>query len=114
MKKIVKLDDGSCWVANTKTDEKIYDAPVNPPNTGNAYTRGEDLYVHRTKNHGDQFYVLGWSMWQGEGESITELTKEEAIEFLKDKVGDYWNFPDEKTATTLKEKFGIDVLEETA
>lgn len=114
MKKIIKIEDGTCWVANTETDEKLYDAPCNPPNTGKEYTRGIDLYTHRTKNHGVQFYLLHWSMWQGEEEYIETLTREEAIEFLKDQVGDYWDYPSASTVEMLKEKYDIDLMEETA
>ena len=114
MKKIIKLEDGTCWIANTKTDETLYCAPFNPPNTGQTYTRGTDLYAHQTKKHGVQFYFLDWSMWQGEEEHITPVTREEAIDFLKEQVGDYWGFPKDDTIKMLQEKYDIDLMEETA
>lgn len=113
MKKIVKYDDGTTTVLNTQDDDELYNAPLNPPNTGSTYTSGTDLQVHKTKKHGDQFYLKHWSMWQGVETRLEPITKDEAIEFLRNSVGDYWGFPSDKDLENLK-AYGIDLMEETA
>jgi hypothetical protein len=113
MRKIVKYDDGTTTVLNTEKDAELYNSPRNPPNTGSRYTSGTDLQVHQTKTHGNQFYLVNWSMWQGTEMTIEAISKEQAIDFLRDNVGDYWGFPDDGDLTTLKE-YDIDLMEETA
>jgi len=114
VKKIVTEEDGTRWIADTQTDEALYTAPHNPPNTGSAYTRGTDLFVHKTRSHGLRYYTRGWSMWQGEQpDIIVPITREEAEKFLVSHVGDYWNFPSDEENTKLKE-YGFDILQETA
>ena len=70
MQKVMKEDDGTRWIADTKTDVKLYYAPRNPPNTGSDYTRGIDLFAHKTRSHGERFYLRHWSMLEGEPGSI--------------------------------------------
>lgn len=113
MKKIVVYDDGTTTVLNTKNDTELYTAPRNPPNTGSRYTSGTDLQVHETKTHGNQFYLVNWSMWQGTETTIDIISKDQAIEFVRDQVGDYWGFPSDGDVKILKE-YGIDLMEETA
>ena len=113
MTKIIRLEDGTKYVANLKKDIKVYAAPVNPPNTGSIYTDGTDLYTHATKTHGYQFYKYEWSMWQGSEDKIIPVTKDEAIRFLESVSDDYNGFPDADDLEELKE-YGIDLAEETA
>jgi len=114
MQKVVTEPDGTRWIADTKTDDALYTAPQNPPNTGSAYTRGTDLFVHKTRSHGLRYYTRSWSMWQGEQPDVLEsLSHEEAEEFLAARVGDYRNFPNEEENTKLKE-YGFNILQETA
>jgi len=113
MQRVFKEEDGTRWIADTKTDLALYKAPHNPPNTGSTYTRGEDLYVHKTRSHGLKFYVLSWSMWQGEELNLRPVSREEAESFLEGCVGDYWDFPDEDDKKLLEE-YGFKILEETA
>ena len=113
MQKVIKEEDGTRWIADTKTDVALYQAPHNPPNTGSEYTRGTDLYAHKTKRHGERFYLLSWSMWQGEEPNISVVSREEAEGFLEACVGDYFGFPSEDDMAKLKE-WGFDVLVETA
>ena len=113
MKKIVEYPDGSTTVLNTATDAELYNSPRNPPNTGSRYTSGTDLQVHKTRNHGNQFYLVHWSMWQGTETTIEAITKELAINFLRESVGDYWDFPSDGDLEILKQ-YDIDLMEETA
>jgi len=113
MQKVIKEQDGTRWIADTKTDIKLYDAPVNPPNTGTTYTSGTDLYAHRTRTHGPRFYKLHWSMWQGTESTIEPVSQVEAQEFLENCVGDYFGFPNKEETELLKE-WGFDILTETA
>jgi len=112
MRKVFFEPDGTTWIANTKKDEVLYESPVNPPNTGTEYTRGTDLYIHKTKSHGDKFFFYHWSMWQGEEENIVSITKERAQEFLFSVMGDYWDFPSDADKEFLA-KYGF-TFEETA
>jgi hypothetical protein len=113
MQKVIKEEDGTRWIADTKTDICLYQAPRNPPNTGQEYTRGTDLYAHKTRSHGQRFYYYIWSMWQGEEPSIRVVSRDEAQEFLEECVGDYYGFPNEEDVAKLKE-WGFDILAETA
>jgi len=74
LQKVVKEEDGTRWIANTSADTKLYDAPANPPNTGHEYLTGTDLYAHRTRTHGERFYKLHWSMWQGTESTIEPVS----------------------------------------
>jgi hypothetical protein len=111
--KIIRLEDGTKYVASPKKDVHVYAAPQNPPNTGSRYTSGTDLYAHATTKHGYQFYLYDWSMWQGSEDKIIHVTKDEAIKFLESVSGDYNGFPDSDDLEELKE-YGIDLAEETA
>jgi hypothetical protein len=113
MTRIIRLDDGTRYVADIKKDVQLYNAPSNPPNTGSKYTSGIDLHVHVTKKHGPQFYKYHWSMWQGTESWYQPVSRDEAIEFLEDMSDDYNGFPDEDDLELLKE-YGIDLVQETA
>jgi hypothetical protein len=69
--------EGKKVVINTDTDECLYEAPHNPPNTGTRFTSGTDLYAHKARSGKDYFYAHYWSMWQGSGSSYTLITPEE-------------------------------------
>lgn len=114
MQKVIKEEDGSRWIADTKTDTCLYKAPRNPPNTGRSYLTGTDLFVHKTRSHGVKYYFLHWSMWQGSEPKIVPIPRCDAEEYLEGRVGDYFGFPDEEDLETLKE-WGFDtILTETA
>lgn len=76
--KAIRLDDGSRVILSYQNDTVLYKAPQNPPNTRSTYTKGTDLLVHDTKNHGPVFYKYHWSMWQGSESWYEMITKEEA------------------------------------
>ena len=52
-------------------------------------------------------------MWQGTETRIEAISREEAMDFLRESVGDYWDFPSDKDLENLK-AYGIDLMEETA
>lgn len=113
--KRVLTTDGKRVIVNTETDTKLYDAPVNPPNTGLAYTRGDDLYIHRTANGNMVYYIYHWSLWQGEGESVEIITPEEAESFLIAKLGKTgWDSLSEDEANRIEKLTGLSLLTETA
>lgn len=107
MKKIIVTQDNKRAILDTKTDECIYNAPHNPPNTGTQYTRGADLYVHKSKAGQEFFYLYCWSMWQGDEARIEYLSKDEAMTYLTEHVDSY-NGVDEEVLN----RYGL--LEETA
>lgn len=113
MTKIIRLEDGTKYIANLKKDPRLYRSPQNPPNTGSRYTEGTDLYAHLTQNHGYQFYKYEWSMYQGSEDKVIPVTRDEAIQFLESVSDDYNDFPDSDDIENCKE-FGIDLSEETA
>jgi hypothetical protein len=84
---VLKTPEGKVVKVNTEKDECVYSAPRNPPNTGTAYTRGSDLYIHLARSGQRYFYVVKWSMWQGDEGSVHLVDEEEARNFLIDKAG---------------------------
>jgi hypothetical protein len=111
---VLKTPEGKKVVCNTGTDEILYKAPINPPNTGTAYTRGTDLYTHVSRSGNRYFYFRHWSMWQGEEGSYELISSEEAKNFLLDKMhGGYWAGLEDSELERAKELFP-DFLEEDA
>lgn len=86
MAQLLMTPDGKKVQADITKDERLYDAPHNPPNTGTAYTSGTDLYVHKARSGKTYFYTHFWSMWQGTDSSYELLTEDEAKEFILDKA----------------------------
>ena len=84
---VLKTNDGKIVRVNPKTDTCLYSAPTNPPNTGLRYTRGSDLYMHIAQSKKRYFYILEWSMWQGEEENVYLVSEAEAKNFLIEKAG---------------------------
>lgn len=84
---VLRTDDNKKVVINRKTDECLYLAPRNPPNTGLSYTSGVDLYMHIAKSGKRYFYLYHWSMWQGTEPYYELITEDEAKEFLLKKAG---------------------------
>jgi hypothetical protein len=84
---ILKTPEGKVVRVDTDRDEKLYRAPVNPPNTGDTYTRGTDLYRHVARSGRAYYYFIHWSMWQGEEPSIELASEQRAKEFLIEKAG---------------------------
>jgi hypothetical protein len=112
MKHVFKVEGGSV-VLDSKQDETIYQAPQNPPNTGTAYTRGTDLKLHISRKGRKFFYLLHWSMWQGEEDSIELISEQEAKDFLIQKTQSKgWEAPTEDELKRVQELF-TDLLEET-
>ena len=110
---VLTTPDGKKLVCNTKRDERVYTAPVNPPNTGSKYTRGTDLLLHKSRSGQQYFYLEEWSMWAGEGTSYHLITTEEAKEFLLGKLqGDQWDSLEGKQLQRAEELFP-DLLDET-
>ena len=112
MKHVFKSEQGTVVLDSSK-DTQLYESPHNPPNTGSTYTRGTDLYAHRSRKGNVFFYLIHWSMWQGEETRIQPIDLAEATSFLRAAVGDYWNFGDDDNVKACRE-FGIELLEETA
>lgn len=81
-KHILKTPEGKKVVVDLQTDIQLYESPVNPPNTGSDYTRGEDLFAHKTRSNNWYYYLHYWSMWQGEKPRIELITKDNAEKFL--------------------------------
>lgn len=113
MRHVFKTDKGTV-VLDPETDKRIYNAPCNPPNTGTTYTRGTDLYLHITRKGNKVFYLIHWSLWQGEGDSIELISEEQAKEFFREKTeASGWARPDEDEIA-YAEKLWPDLFEETA
>jgi len=111
---VFRLDDGKTIVIDPRTDECIYEAPMNPPNTGTRYTRGTDLYLHRTRSGRKVFYLKRWSMWQGEETSYELISEEEAKNFFLERLGmSGWMHPSEEEIQRALELWP-DLMEETA
>jgi hypothetical protein len=79
---ILKTPDGRKVVVNRQTDECLFKAARNPPNTGTAYTSGVDLYRHVSRKGNVYYYTYHWSMWQGSVDTYELITEEEAKQFL--------------------------------
>lgn len=73
-------------IIDTSSDECLYWAPRNPPNTGTKYTTGTDLYMHKTRSGAQVFYLVHWSMWQGSETVYDVITSEEAKQFFETKL----------------------------
>jgi len=99
MKAIARIN-GKKVILDTNSDQILYDAPTNPPNTGTTYTRGSDYFVHTSKS-GRYFYRYNWSMWQGEGSSIEVLTEDEAKEELEGYLGVAYGLDDDEIEAIL-------------
>lgn len=115
MKRVLITKENKRVIIDTKNDHLIYETPVNPPNTGLAYTRGDDLYIHRTTNGNMVYYLYHWSLWQGEGESVEIITPEEAESFLIERLGKSgWGGLSEEEAKRIEKLTGLSLLTETA
>jgi hypothetical protein len=84
---ILRTPEGKIVRVDTDRDEPLYEAPRNPPNTGTAYTRGTDLYRHVARSGRAYYYLVHWSMWQGEEPSLELINEERAKNFLINKAG---------------------------
>ena len=74
----INLDDGARYVVNPEKDICLYKMPYRPNGDG------EEFYMHKTKNHGRQFYRLhfgaDWAKFEGiDKEHITTALKDEEI-----------------------------------
>lgn len=79
---VLKTPEGKKVVVNRSHDEKVYEAPHNPPNTGTKYISGTDLYVHEAGSGKRYYYSYYWSLLQGEEPEYTLLTEKEVKEIL--------------------------------
>ena len=114
MRVALKTPDGKTVVVDTKTDDKLYAAPCNPPNTGTQYTRGKDLLAHKARSGKVYFYFHAWSLWQGEEDRVWLCSKKEAEEFLEEKAAaSGWEQLTEGEAKELNETYGFHLYEET-
>lgn len=113
--KILKTKEGKVVRIDHGTDICLYEAPVNPPNTGTKYTSGTDLYAHKTKNRNWCYYLYSWSMWQGCEERYELISKEEAIDYLIStaELSGWAELPDDYAEKAVTH-FGYDIFEETA
>lgn len=73
-------------VVEVSTDECLYDAPHNPPNTGLQFTSGTDLYAHKARSGKVYFYTYHWSMWQGSEDSYELFDFDDAKDFLLERA----------------------------
>ena len=74
----IDLDDGTRYVVNPKKDVCLYKLPYRPNGDG------EEFYMHKTKNHGRQFYRIrfgvDWARFEGiDKEHIATALKDEEI-----------------------------------
>lgn len=113
-KKVLRTQDGKKVVIDVSKDSKLYESPVNPPNTGTRYTTGTDLLAHKARSGNVYFYFYRWSMWQGDEDSFELIDKDTAEEFLIKRAGlSGWAGLTEREIERAAE-FGIDLMEETA
>lgn len=113
-KHVLRTQDDKKVVIDVQKDVRLYNAPVNPNNTGTRYTTGTDLLVHKARSGKEYLYFYYWSMWQGDEDHFEVCSKETAEAFLVRKAGAAgWASLDEHEIEIAKE-YGIDVLEETA
>jgi hypothetical protein len=111
---LLMTPEGKKVVVDTGTDECLYEAPRNPPNTGTAYTSGTDYYAHRARSGKYYFYSYHWSMWQGEQSHYELLTEEEMKEKILELAG--FTYPAEMGGyeKKLAEKHFPGIFEEDA
>ncbi len=86
MVKILKTPDGKRVKINPPTDICLYESPENPPNTGTVYTRGSDLFAHRARSSTWYFYIVHWSMWQGEEGRYQLVSEDRARNFILERA----------------------------
>lgn len=112
---VLKTPENKKVVINPKTDEKIYNAPSNPPNTGTNYTAGTDLYRHVARSGKAYYYTYSWSMWQGTPSHYKLITDEEAKQFLLEIAGinNEWVYLSASEEKRAKELFP-DIFDEDA
>jgi len=114
IKKVLMTSDGKKVVVNRDKDICLYRAPCNPPNTGLAYTRGADLYMHIARSKNKYFYLYHWSLHQNESSYYELIDEERAQRFFLEKLGGtYWVHPTEREIEKMQETFP-ELLEETA
>jgi hypothetical protein len=112
MTTIFYLSDGSKF-ATSDSDIILYRTNSVRP-SGHDVCDGTNLYAHKTKKHGYQFYELHWTRWQGGRDRYELVSKSEAEKFLAEQSkDDEWGFPDKDDIANCKE-CGIDLEEETA
>jgi len=114
MIKLLKTKEGKIVKVDMEKDTCLYQAPVNPPHTGTAFTRGTNLYAHKTEKGGLYFYAYDWTMWDKESDSIYLVSEKEAREFLIEKAGIMsWGGLNPEEMDTAEEFFP-GIFEETA
>jgi len=115
MAKILKTDEGKIVKVDMDKDICLYQSPVNPPNTGTDYTRGTNLYAHKTRKGNWYYYTHNWSMWEREEDFIELVSRKNAISILQHKatLSGYSELDKHETEKAI-EHFGEDIFEETA
>jgi hypothetical protein len=114
MARILITEDGK-RVDISSNNISLYVAPKNPPNTGTTYTRGTNLYVHKTRKGNWYYFTEYWSMWQGEEGGCHLVSREEAIDFLREKATvTGWGELSTSEIKEANEHFGEDIFEEDA
>jgi len=106
---VLMTPEGKKVVITRSTDEQLYDAPNNPPNTGTRYTAGTDLYAHKARSGTWYYYTYTWSMWQGTEDEYALITEDEAREFILRKASDagHGRLSDDERETCEKHFPGI-------
>lgn len=106
---VLMTPEGKKVVINRSTDEQLYDAPNNPPNTGTRYTSGTDLYAHKARSGTWYYYTYAWSMWQGTEDEYALTTEDEAREFILRKASEagHGRLSDDERETCEKHFRGI-------
>ena len=105
-KVVLKTPEEKIVVVNLRTDEQLYAAPQNPPNTGTAYLTGTDLYRHVARSGRAYYYLYHWSMWQGSVDTYNLISEDEAKAFLIKKAGgSCWTRPSEEEMKRIEEVF---------
>lgn len=102
-------------ILNPAHDEKLYAAPINPPNTGTRFTSGIDLYLHIAQSGKEYYYTHAWSMWQGSTDEYELISKEAAIGFFESCMssGSHWVQPSQGEIDRVNE-LGFEMDVETA
>jgi len=103
---VLKTPDGKKVVINRETDECLFKAARNPPDTGTAYTSGVDLYRHVSRKGNVYYYTFGWSMWQGSVDTYELISEQQAKLFLLNHMMlTGWNKLDEDEQKRAEELF---------
>jgi len=109
MKKHMPSEKGEV-VLDTDRDIRLYGAPRSG-DTGGAFVRGKDLYLHEQDGLPDTYYIYSWSMDPGEEELLQTVSLVSAEEFLELRGLVLNAYPEQRGSQILR-SYGYGVAEE--